>query len=188
MFDIVRGAPWPAQYPGRALRNDFYQRWHGKEEQLQAERADAEKGYLATKPDDFSARVIWAGEGVDLVKDVPSAAELIERIVAEAASVLARGARMVRPCVTAQLGGFGAEAPHLEAFGRRRLERRIAYLATIRADGSPRVHPVSPFIGGGCLAVYMEPTSPRRPIFGAMRAMPCIAASKTTKAARANST
>ncbi len=54
---------------------------------------------------------------------------------------------------------FGVDAPHLEAFGRRRLERRIAYLATIRADGSPRVHPVSPFIGGGCLAVYMEPTS-----------------------------
>jgi hypothetical protein len=54
---------------------------------------------------------------------------------------------------------FAAEVPHLAAFGRRRLERRIAYLATIRADGSPRVHPVSPFIGGGCLAVYMEPTS-----------------------------
>ncbi len=83
VFDIVRGAPWPAQYPGRALKNDFYQRWHGNEEQLQAQRPDAEKDYLATKPDDFSARVIWAGEGVDLVKDVPSAVELIERIVAE---------------------------------------------------------------------------------------------------------
>ena len=56
---------------------------------------------------------------------------------------------------------FAAEAPRLEAFGRRRLERRIAYLATIRADGSPRVHPVSPLIGGGCLAIYMEPTSPK---------------------------
>ena len=56
---------------------------------------------------------------------------------------------------------FAAEAPRLEAFGRRRLERRIAYLATIRADGSPRVHPVSPLIGAGCLAIYMEPTSPK---------------------------
>lgn len=55
--------------------------------------------------------------------------------------------------------GFAAEAPQLAAFGRDRLERRIAYLATIRADGSPRVHPVSPFIGAGRLAVYMEPTS-----------------------------
>jgi len=56
---------------------------------------------------------------------------------------------------------FAVEAPELAAFGQRRLERRIAYLATIRADGAPRVHPVSPFIGGGCLAVYMEPASPK---------------------------
>lgn len=96
VFDIVRGAPWPERYPGRALRNNFYQRWHGNEEQLQAQRPVAEKDYLATRPDDFSARVVWAGEGVDLVKDVPSAVELIERIVDEAASVLARGAAMVR--------------------------------------------------------------------------------------------
>jgi len=97
VFDIVRGAPWPAKYPGRALKNDFHDRWHGNEDRLQAERADAEKAYLATKPDDFSARVVWAGEAVDLVRDVPSAVELIERVVDEAASVLARGATMVRP-------------------------------------------------------------------------------------------
>lgn len=45
-----------------------YQRRHGNEEKLEAQRADAEKSYLGTKPDDFSARVIWAGEGVDLVR------------------------------------------------------------------------------------------------------------------------
>ena len=56
---------------------------------------------------------------------------------------------------------FAAAAPHLESFGRRRLERRIAYLATIRANGSPRVHPVSPFFGGGSLYLYMEPASPK---------------------------
>jgi hypothetical protein len=56
---------------------------------------------------------------------------------------------------------FAEAAPHLESFGRQRLERRVAYLATIRADGAPRVHPVSPFIGLGSLFVYMEPTSPK---------------------------
>lgn len=55
---------------------------------------------------------------------------------------------------------IGAE-PALGEFGRQRLEGRIAYLATIRPDGSPRVHPVSPFIGGAHLFVYMEPTSPK---------------------------
>ena len=96
VFDIVRGAPWPAHYPGRAIRNDFFQRWHGREETLQAERVDAEKGYLGSRPDDFSTRVVWAGEGVDLVRDSPSAAEVIERTVAEAVSVLTRAAALVR--------------------------------------------------------------------------------------------
>ena len=57
---------------------------------------------------------------------------------------------------------FAAAAPDLAAFGKQRLEKRIAYLATIRADGSPRVHPVSPFIAEGRLFVYMELTSPKR--------------------------
>jgi hypothetical protein len=34
-------------------------------------------------------------------------------------------------------------------------------LATIRADGSPRVHPVSPIIAASGLYVFMEPTSPK---------------------------
>lgn len=56
---------------------------------------------------------------------------------------------------------FAASAPELAAFGRSRIEDRIAYLATSRADGSPRVHPVSPFIARGRLFIYMEPTSPK---------------------------
>ncbi len=56
---------------------------------------------------------------------------------------------------------FAAASPDLAAFGSRRLEGRIAYLATIRSDGSPRVHPVSPFIANGRLFVYMEPASPK---------------------------
>lgn len=52
-------------------------------------------------------------------------------------------------------------APELAVFGAARLTQRIAYLATIRVDGSPRVHPVSPFIGHGRLFVYMEPASPK---------------------------
>jgi nitronate monooxygenase len=51
---------------------------------------------LATAPDDFSTRVVWAGEGVDLVSDIPTAAEIIERIVAQAATTLRSGAQLVK--------------------------------------------------------------------------------------------
>ncbi|HXT80971.1 MAG TPA: nitronate monooxygenase [Acetobacteraceae bacterium] len=96
VFDVVRGAPWPAIYPGRALRNAFSARWHGHEEALQAGQAEEEKAYLATAPDDFSARVVWAGESVDLVNEILGAREIIEQTVAQAAAVLTQGAQLVR--------------------------------------------------------------------------------------------
>ena len=96
VFDVVRGAPWPAIYPGRALRNTFSTRWNGREDELAADQQAQEKAMLATAADDFSTRVVWAGEGVDLIDDIPTAAEIIERIVAQAAETLARGARLVR--------------------------------------------------------------------------------------------
>lgn len=51
--------------------------------------------------------------------------------------------------------------PELAAFGSARLHGQVAYLATVRKDGSPRVHPLTPIIGQGHLFVFMEPTSPK---------------------------
>src|SRR5512137_867065 len=53
------------------------------------------------------------------------------------------------------------QQPELAAFGAERLNGRVAYLATIRKDGSPRLHPMTPIIGQGHLFVFMEPTSPK---------------------------
>jgi hypothetical protein len=36
--------------------------------------------------------------------------------------------------------------PELAAFGAERLNGQVAYLATVRKDGSPRVHPMTPII------------------------------------------
>lgn len=56
---------------------------------------------------------------------------------------------------------FAVEEPELAAFAAGRLAGRVAYLATLRPDGSPRLHPVTPIIGGGQLFLFMEPTSPK---------------------------
>lgn len=58
---------------------------------------------------------------------------------------------------------FAAIEPELAAFGRDRLAERPAYLATVRPDGYPRVHPVTPVIGHAGLFLFMEPTSPKGP-------------------------
>ncbi len=56
---------------------------------------------------------------------------------------------------------FERGAPQLAEFGVQRLASEVAYLATLRKDGSPRVHPVTPIVGRGHLFVFMEPTSPK---------------------------
>ncbi len=53
------------------------------------------------------------------------------------------------------------QQPELAAFGAERLNGQVAYLATVRKDGSPRIHPMTPIIGQGHLFVFMEPTSPK---------------------------
>jgi hypothetical protein len=53
------------------------------------------------------------------------------------------------------------DVPELAAFGAARLLEAPAYLATVAADGLPRVHPVTPIVAPGGLYVFMEPTSPK---------------------------
>ena len=46
-------------------------------------------------------------------------------------------------------------------FGLERLEHRVMYLATVRKNGYPRVHPFTPFVASGHLFAFMEPASPK---------------------------
>src|SRR5258708_31737176 len=51
--------------------------------------------------------------------------------------------------------------PERSSFGEIRVNSGPAFLAPVRADGMPRVHPVTPIIGEGHLFLFMEPTSPK---------------------------
>ena len=62
---------------------------------MEQQQKKVESTYLGGAATDFAQRVVWAGESVDLVRDIPSARDVIERIVDQAASVLQRGAAMV---------------------------------------------------------------------------------------------
>lgn len=60
---------------------------------------------------------------------------------------------------------FAEQAPRLAAFTLNRFDDdatgRLTYLATIRADGSPRVHPVKVFVHDGLAYVFMWGGSPK---------------------------
>jgi len=95
VFDIVRGIDWPAPYTGRALQNQFTQRWHGRERELQEALAlEAPRYAEATRAEQFETALIWSGEGCDLIQDVPPAGELVRRIVAEARAASAHVASL----------------------------------------------------------------------------------------------
>ena len=60
---------------------------------------------------------------------------------------------------------FVAAAPELAATGESLLFQfgvGLAFLATVRKDGGPRLHPVCPVLSHGRLYVLVIPTSPHR--------------------------
>lgn len=61
---------------------------------------------------------------------------------------------------------FSMEDPELAAIGEKLLFQirphvGLAFLATLRVDGAPRLHPISPVFSKGHLYVLMPPTSPK---------------------------
>jgi hypothetical protein len=63
--------------------------------------------------------------------------------------------------VVATWAEFANAEPELAAFAQERMRGRIVYQATLRLDGAPRVHPVSPWIAAGLLCVSFRDTSPK---------------------------
>lgn len=68
VLDVGRGIPWPPEFGGRALRNAFAERWHGREAELRQAGAKADEA------------VIWAGEAVGLVREERSAADVVAEL------------------------------------------------------------------------------------------------------------
>lgn len=89
LFDIARGNIWPAPYSGRVLRNEFTDRWDRREaELLQRQNEEAPRLAAARETGDFDVAAVIAGEAVDLIDDIPSAAEIVRRMAAEATALL----------------------------------------------------------------------------------------------------
>jgi nitronate monooxygenase len=89
VLDIIRGSAWPGKFTARTLGNPHLDRWRGREAELAGDpragrdyRSDVERGVIPPLP-------VWAGEGVDLITDVPSAADLVTALAAEAEAALA---------------------------------------------------------------------------------------------------
>jgi len=79
------------------LQNDFSERWRGREAELLQNRDIESPRYAkARETGDFDTAAVIAGEAVDLISDIPPAAEVVERIATQAASLLADASNRYR--------------------------------------------------------------------------------------------
>ncbi|MEE6261527.1 nitronate monooxygenase [Plantactinospora sonchi] len=93
VLDIARGSRWPSKYPARTLGHLYLDRWRGREAELVEDpqvredyQADVARGVIPPLP-------VWAGEAVDLITDLPSAADLVTTLANQAEIALARAGR-----------------------------------------------------------------------------------------------
>jgi len=93
LLDIARGSLWPSEYTARTLAHPYLDRWRGREAELAADRQakedyqhDVARGAVPSLP-------VWAGEAVDLITDLPSAADLVPALAGQAEDALAKAGR-----------------------------------------------------------------------------------------------
>ena len=93
VLDVVRGSRWPAAFTARTLGHPHLDRWRGREAEAATDpqarqdyQDDLARGAIPPTP-------VWAGEGVDLIDDLPSAADLVPALAAEAEAALTRAGR-----------------------------------------------------------------------------------------------
>ncbi|PNE37000.1 nitronate monooxygenase [Streptomyces noursei] len=94
ILDIARSSRWPSKYTARTLGHPHLDQWRGREAELAADPAAARLAYQ----DDVTRGAVtplpvWASEAIDLVTDLPPAADLVPALAAEAGRALARAGR-----------------------------------------------------------------------------------------------
>lgn len=111
VFDIVRdydwpgphtnrpldARTWPQPYTGRALANQFTDRWHGHEQALRADLDRQRRAYReALDVSDHDTVFVWASQAVDLVKRIQSAADVVTEMCDQAETQLSRAGSILK--------------------------------------------------------------------------------------------
>ena len=93
VFDTASAVGWPAEFGGRAVRNEFFDTWFGRESELATDQEALQRYRSARESLDLAAMSVYAGQGVGLLDGTrPSAAEVLEEM-AGAADLLRRALR-----------------------------------------------------------------------------------------------
>jgi nitronate monooxygenase len=90
VLDIARGSRWPREYTGRTMAHPFLDEWRDREDELAASpeaRSDYQRGAASGE---LPPEPVWASQAIDLITDLPPAAEVVASLAAQAEDALAR--------------------------------------------------------------------------------------------------
>ncbi|MWB78898.1 nitronate monooxygenase [Pseudooceanicola sp. 216_PA32_1] len=93
VIDVARGIDWPARFDLRTMRNPFIDRWQGDLPGLAGNAAEKAAFARAADAGDIDTAPAIVGEGIGVIRDLPGAAEIPARLVAEAEALLTGGWR-----------------------------------------------------------------------------------------------
>lgn len=100
VIDLVRNYHWPSDFSGRALKNDFVAKWHGRENTLTEAPVNAvenERYWAAFRSGDADNAGVFMGEAVGLIHDIQPARQIMEEMVAQAHGLLCNAGQFVSP-------------------------------------------------------------------------------------------
>lgn len=93
--DALRGVPWPEEFSSRVMRNSLTAQWAHREAEAAAAFGSLAADYAkARSRKDFDVVTIAAGECIGLITDRPSAASIVQTMVAQAELLLRQGATL----------------------------------------------------------------------------------------------
>ena len=90
LFDVGRRIPWPREFGGRALANEFSRAWEGRDDELAADEQAQRQLAAAQERQDYDLGCLYAGQAVGLVTEERPATILVTELAAGAEALLRR--------------------------------------------------------------------------------------------------
>jgi nitronate monooxygenase len=95
LYDRIQNKGFAAEFPGRAIRNAFFERWGDRADEMMRTPAALEAFREGKRAGDYDTANLYAGQSVGVLNRIRSARKIVEEIAAEAAGCIERASALL---------------------------------------------------------------------------------------------